>query len=1012
MKNRFYFIFVFVLICIGFLHSQDNNYIFKNYTEKDGIGDNFVFCLQKDKNNIVWIGTQNGLSRFDGKNFYNFRHKKDSNSIPNNTVQCLCEDYKGNIWGGTNKGLFYYNVKSDKFTRYDAPEECFSNQITNIICDHAQNIYATTSVELLRFDHSKNKFELSGKIYKDSIDRAFPLIWKNSLVLDEKTHTLWIATLQGLYHYELKTQKLHSPEITYPELINTDKMARALTKLSDGSFVFFDNRRKELVFFDPSGFKILKKTNLSHLGTDFYVVSLIEDKMNHLLWLSSFDNRIFTLNTRENVLSGISHKPNGAYSIANDFFWDGFIDSNGSVWLGTFNGLSVCSPNINIFKPLNLPEKIPELKSNIIYIGSHPDNQTLYLYTKSGQIITHNLVNSQNRIYELKNFVPNHKGEVPSGVYNFHFNEGRSIVSTNAGLWQFDKVLNNWKYIRILPKTFSDFVEKQVLFSNTEIYLSDGQEIVSLHKIKKTTKWIYTKKDGPRGEPPLSINYLMLNSENKLFWAAYREYICYYDGKKPVLIKLDNDPTLKNVGYFRPVIMDKRDNIWVGFKGIGLYRYNTKSGETKNWTEFDGWATSHAHCLADDEKGNIWTAFFNKISYFNPAKGSFINYSIPYSDNDFSYPNSLIKKNDGDILTVVGDDIFRLYSSDLSRSPDKILPAFNSINISGRDIFLQGDTTLTLQPDENSIQIKYGILLDPFTFPHTFEYKLEGFDTKWQIPSISNLANYNNLPPGKYTFSVRAKGNNNAWTTDERKISFVIKTPLYKNVYLRAAIFGLLSLLLFLFLKYRIKQYNQVIQLQSKTHHLEKEKAQMMFDSLKQQLNPHFLFNSLTSLSALIDADQAMAGNFLSQMSDMYRYILKNGDAETVSLKEEISFVETYYKLQKTRFGDGLILNVNVDEDHLLNQIAPVTLQNMMENAIKHNIIDQDDPLIIDVYNENDYLVVRNNSQPKRNVETSNKKGLEQFKTLYKYLTVKPIIIEDTEKYFTIKIPLIKNETL
>ena len=186
----------------------------------------------------------------------------------------------------------------------------------------------------------------------------------------------------------------------------------------------------------------------------------------------------------------------------------------------------------------------------------------------------------------------------------------------------------------------------------------------------------------------------------------------------------------------------------------------------------------------------------------------------------------------------------------------------------------------------------------------------------------------------------------------------------------------------------------------------------MMFDSLKQQLNPHFLFNSLTSLSALIDADQAMAGNFLGQMSDMYRYILKNGDAETVSLKDELLFVNTYYQLQKTRFGSGLLLNINVDDKLSLHQIAPVTLQNMIENAIKHNIIDHDDPLIIDIYSEGDYIVVKNNSQPKRNVETSNKKGLDQFKTLYKYLTKNPIIIEDTDVYFIIKIPLINNKTI
>jgi ligand-binding sensor domain-containing protein len=1012
LKASIKYILLFIITFSGLLKSQENNYVFKNYTEKDGISSNFVFCLHKDKNNIIWIGTQNGICRFDGKNFYNFRHRREENSIPNNTVQSLCEDAKGNIWGGTNKGMFYYDVKANSFTRYNAPKGCYSNQITNIICDKSGNIYATTSVEMLTFNHASKQFELIDKIYTDSIDREFFLVWKNSMVIDEKTQSIWISTLQGLYKYDLNTHRLVKPNKTNPELTNSNKMARALTPLSDGNMVFFDNSKKELIFFNPGTYHIIKKVELSHLGDDFYVIAIIEDKNNNKLWLSSFDNRIYTLNSVDNSIAKIPFKLKNGSSISSDFFWDGFVDSNGSVWLGTFSGISVCSPPINIYKPLNLPEKISGLNSNILLISSHPNNGNLYLYTKKNQIISYNRINGQYQIFEIKDFIPNQLNVRPSSINNFHFYDNSIFVTTDDGLWEYDPNSKFWRPFSLLPKTFDHFVVKHMIAAKSDFYVSDGKEILCFNKNTKTVKSIYSKTNSPNTKNPITINYLMLNSKDQLFWAAYRQYIGYYDGEKPVLVKLTNDPSLENVGYFRPAIMDKMDNIWVGFKGIGLYQYNTKNGEIKSWTEFDGWVTSHTHCLVDDENGNIWTAFFNKISYFNSKQGSFINFSIPYSDNNFSYPNSLIKTINGEILTVVGDDVFQLFSSDLSKSPDKILPSFNSINISGRDIFLSGDTTLLLNTEENSIQIKYGLLLDPIAFPHSFEYKLDGFDTNWQEASISNLANYNNLPSGKYTFRVKAKGRNNTWSTEERKISFNIKTPLYKNIYLRAGIFISLVLILISFFKYRMRQYNQLLQLQSKTHHLEKEKAQMMFDSLKQQLNPHFLFNSLTSLSALIDADQAMAGNFLGQMSDMYRYILKNGDAETVSLKDELLFVNTYYQLQKTRFGSGLLLNINVDEQLNFHQIAPVTLQNMMENAIKHNIIDQDDPLIIDIYSEGDYLVVKNNSQPKRNVETSNKKGLDQFKTLYKYLTNKPIIIEDTDVFFMIKIPLINNKTI
>jgi LytS/YehU family sensor histidine kinase len=188
---------------------------------------------------------------------------------------------------------------------------------------------------------------------------------------------------------------------------------------------------------------------------------------------------------------------------------------------------------------------------------------------------------------------------------------------------------------------------------------------------------------------------------------------------------------------------------------------------------------------------------------------------------------------------------------------------------------------------------------------------------------------------------------------------------------------------------------------------LEKEKTQVMYENLKQHLNPHFLFNSLASLSSLIRIDQQLAGDFLERMSKIYRYILKNKDNETVPLADELKFVDLYIQLQKTRFEKGLEINLNIDEEHHHRKIAPVTLQNLVENAIKHNVADPESPLIIDLFIENDYLVVRNNLQRKSFVETSNKQGLANMESLYRYLSGKPLIIAADENYFTVKIPLI-----
>jgi sensor histidine kinase YesM len=399
--------------------------------------------------------------------------------------------------------------------------------------------------------------------------------------------------------------------------------------------------------------------------------------------------------------------------------------------------------------------------------------------------------------------------------------------------------------------------------------------------------------------------------------------------------------------------------------------------------------------------------YFNKASVFNPVKNSFINFSIPYSENNLDYYNWSAKRADGVVMGNIANDVFEFSAKNIALAPVTKTPELSVINVSGHDYFLTSTDELKLDPDENSLRFKFGLLIDASLYPHEFEYMLEGSDKKWVHASTSNEVGYNNLPPGTYTFRIIAKGRNNAWQSAERRVKIKIRTPFYKSTLFLIGIIALVTAVLFWLYQYRLRQQRQMFQLKSKTQLLEKEKTMVMYESLKQQLNPHFLFNSLTSLSGLIVTDQELAGSFLEQMSGIYRYILKNGDNETVTLKDEIEFVKLYINLQQTRFKKGLQVNINVPDDYLHYKIAPVTLQNLIENAIKHNIIDTDSPLVIDIFIENDYIVVKNNLQKKNMVETSNKKGLVQFETLYKYLSEKPILIEETKQHFTIKIPLI-----
>jgi two-component system, LytTR family, sensor kinase len=187
----------------------------------------------------------------------------------------------------------------------------------------------------------------------------------------------------------------------------------------------------------------------------------------------------------------------------------------------------------------------------------------------------------------------------------------------------------------------------------------------------------------------------------------------------------------------------------------------------------------------------------------------------------------------------------------------------------------------------------------------------------------------------------------------------------------------------------------------------QREKAEVRYDSLRNQLNPHFLFNALTSLNSLIFENQQLASDFLQQLSKVYRYTLQTKDQETVVLKTEMEFISHFISLVKTRFGEDVDFKIDINKNALEKGIVPVTMQLLLENALKHNIISADTPLHIRIHADEDYLIVENCLNKKTRVETSNKQGLENLKALYKYLSDKPVEIAEGEKIFTVKIPLL-----
>lgn len=184
------------------------------------------------------------------------------------------------------------------------------------------------------------------------------------------------------------------------------------------------------------------------------------------------------------------------------------------------------------------------------------------------------------------------------------------------------------------------------------------------------------------------------------------------------------------------------------------------------------------------------------------------------------------------------------------------------------------------------------------------------------------------------------------------------------------------------------------------------------FESLKAQVNPHFLFNCLNSLSSLITQDPNKAEDFVDEMSNVYRYLLRNNEHGLVTIETEIQYIRSYFHLQKTRFGDAIALDIDIEEECWNCLIPPLTLQMLLENAVKHNVLRKASPLCIRITSKDGLLSVRNNIQLKsKQYIISTKIGLANIASKYKLLCKSNIMIYNDGTYFEVSLPLIENPT-
>ncbi|WP_020538136.1 ligand-binding sensor domain-containing protein [Lewinella cohaerens] len=739
-----------------------------------------------------------------------------------------------------------------------------------------------------------------------------------------------------------------------------------------------------------------------------------------------------------------------------------FADPDSGVWLGTYDaGIAYCQVKNNQLK-VSLPDiwpggvvsSIAKVDQGQLWVGTQ--EQGLHVFMLKEQKVIRQETQLEHPPQRIVKLLFDQEGLL-------------WILSHDQGLCRVQARLLNWDNLPVATQAIAIDQQNQIwVGSQKGLYyrpasggalvpykLAEDLNIISLHVDHHNRLWLGTFGEGlfildaekldlqeigaAHGLGNGSI--LSISGDANGIWLATLGGVYYSPSPSAGgLPRFSRPEATQSIGtdFLYCNHIDHAGNVWFGTDGHGV-SYVQKDGTLKTFrTSKDGTSINAVYAITEDGRGRIWISTNDQQLYYL-EEGSFQKPKKPmaFGRNEVigigsdHFGNILITHQRGlmvyDVATEETIDYHHFYQE------AGFSPALNAVATDKEGkVWLGGIRQLLCytpfygkyrqQPRLHLEQIS--VYLDPLDFENKtvlkanennlifsyqgvwlsdpeevrFRYQLKGFDQDW-IATRDHQAVYSNLPPGRYEFVVTAS-QNNQFSSSEQRVSYAfrIRPPLY----LQGWFIGASILLVVLLGRYFLQKREGRLQ---KEALLLKDKVESQYETLKSQINPHFLFNSFNTLVALIEENPKGAVTYVEKLADFYRSILQYREQDAVNLSEEIQVVKDYHFLLTQRYQDHLQLDIAALPQG--KRVPPLVVQMLIENAVKHNVISRHHPLKISIYTEANYLVVENAIQPKLTKQPSTGFGLQNIRNRYALLSTLPVKLEQDEKFFRISIPLV-----
>lgn len=788
---------------------------FESISIDEGLSNEYVTSIFQDSKGYMWIGTKDGLNRYDGENIKIYNCKtEDKNTLSSTYITDVEEDSDGNLWIATDYGLDFLVADTDSIVRMKDLENDKYNlgslKITSLLkSNYDENImWVGTEDGLIRIDIASEKAEA---FYHDKND-SNSLTNSSITDLEEgENGTLWVGTKHGInviyknFKVNRNKNELYTNDL-FIYRISRDNSGNVWISTKEGIIVYNKKEyEKGFVWIIDDVIKeydINKKKISNVYDTGYSEIELnnnfiFNDSKNNA-WLSS-SSGVVKIQADEYKIEKIKKNSNLKNSISSNVITCFYEDSNETMWIGTDKGANILNDDI----PLNYVNK--EQGKDIVSIVQQ--NNYIWVATKFNGIYIYDSENGNlvKRMYEESDF--NLSNRYIKSLYNIH--DKYIVIVTNKEIKYIDTEENTYEEV-LVEDGYNG--ELNYLYENGKyIWVATAKDFYCT-EIDDGKRVYYSEYMKELGINPGRIKYILQDykDENIIWLGGIDVGLIKFHKDKGVIERYTNDPSNKNSlinNYINCMIFDNKGNLWIG-SNIGLSKFDIKANRFTSYTTAEGLTNNFINSILISDNGNIWISTNEGLNKFDVKKQDFIN----FTQKDGLYGcqfnlNSSLKLENGNMI-FGSTDGYTYFDPDDIKNYKKIdnEVVIGDIFIGEDKVFYDGNE-LILGYKDKDLSINY-FLPNYENINHiTYEYMLEGIDSDWQYADSRSRIDFKSLESGKYTLKIRARGAHGELTKgismNIRVKNPIWKTPLAYLIY----IFMTLALFIYIFNYVKILQH-------------------------------------------------------------------------------------------------------------------------------------------------------------------------------------------------------------